>query len=51
MKFVTDFVFLVASMSIGTLIDRVGSGGFEVTGRDRTGGNLAMDKGGGWAEV
>ena len=26
-------------------------GGFGVTGRDRTGGNLATDKGEGWAEM
>jgi len=32
-----DFVFLLASMSIGTPIDRVGSGDFGVTRRGRTG--------------
>jgi len=29
-------------------IGGAGSGGFEVTGKGRTGGNLAMDKGEGW---
>jgi len=38
-------------MSIGTLIDRADSGGFGVTRRGRMGGNLATDKGGGWAEA
>jgi len=38
-------------MSIGTLIDRVGSEGFGVTRRGRIGGNLATDKGGGWMEA
>jgi len=39
------------STSIGIPIDRVGGGGFGVTGRGRTGGNLAMDKGEGRAET
>ena len=38
-------------MSMGTPIDEAGGRGFGVTGRGRTGGSLAMDKGGGWAEV
>jgi len=38
-------------MSIGTLIDRTGSGGFGVTGRGRAGGNLTTDIGGGRAET
>jgi len=38
-------------MSIGTPIDEVGSGGFEVTGQGGTGGNFATDKGRGWAEM
>jgi len=38
-------------MSIGIPIDGVDGGGFGVTGRDRTGGNLATDKGEGWAEM
>jgi len=38
-------------MSIGTPMDGAGSGGFGTTGRDRMGGNLAMDKGGGQAEI
>jgi len=38
-------------MSIGTPIDKAGSGGFGVTGRGRAGGNLTMDIGGGWAEM
>jgi len=37
--------------SIGIPIDRAGSGGFRVTGRGRTGGNLATDKGEGQAEM
>jgi len=41
----------VASTSIGTSIDRVGGGGFGVTGRGRAEGNLATDKGGGWVEM
>jgi len=39
------------STSIGIPIDRVDGGGFGVTGRGRTGGNLAMDKGKGRAEM
>jgi len=38
-------------MSIETSIDKVGSGGFGVTGRGKTGGNLTMNKGGDWAEA
>jgi len=38
-------------MSIGTPIDRAGGRGFRVTGRGGTGGNLAMDNGGGWMEA
>jgi len=38
-------------MSMGTPIDRAGSGDFRVTGRGRTRGSLAMDKGGSWAEA
>jgi len=38
-------------MSMGTPIDRAGRKGFGVTGRDRTEGSLAMDKGGGQAEA
>jgi len=38
-------------MSMETPIDRAGSGGFGVTGRDKTRGSLAMDKGGGWVEA
>ena len=38
-------------MSMGTPIDRAGSGGFEVTGRGKMGGSLATDKGGGWVEM
>jgi len=38
-------------MSIGTPIDGVDGGGFGVTERGRTGGNLATDKGRDWAEV
>jgi len=36
---------------MGTPIDGAGSGGFGVTGRGGMGGSLAIDKGGGWAEV
>jgi len=39
------------STSIGIFIDGAGSGGFGVTGRGRTGGNLATDKGEGWVEM
>jgi len=39
------------STSIGIPIDRVDGGGFGVTGRGRTGGNLAMDKGEGRVEM
>jgi len=38
-------------ISIGTPIDGVDGGGFGVTRRDGTGGNLAIDKGGDRAEV
>jgi len=38
-------------MSMGTPIDRAGGRGFGVTGRERTGGSLAMDKDGGRAEA
>jgi len=38
-------------MSIGTPIDRVGGGGFGVTRRDGTEGNLVTDKGGSQAEA
>jgi len=38
-------------MSIGIPIDGVGGGGFGVTGRGGMGGNLAMDKGEGRAEM
>jgi len=38
-------------MSIETPIDRTGGGGFIVTRRGRTGGNLVMDKGGSWVEA
>jgi len=37
--------------SIGTPIDGAGGGGFRVTGRGRTGGNLTMDIGRGQAET
>ena len=37
--------------SIGIPTDGAGGGGFGVTGRGRTGGNLAMDKGEGRAET
>jgi len=36
---------------MGTPINRAGSKGFGVTERDRTGGSLAMDKGGDQAKV
>jgi len=36
---------------MGTPIDGVGGRGFRATGRGRTGGSLAMDKGGGQAEM
>jgi len=36
---------------MGIPIDGVGSRDFGVTRRDETGGNLAMDKGGGQAEM
>ena len=39
------------STFMGTPIDRAGSGGFGATGRDRTGGSLAVDKDGGRAEM
>jgi len=39
------------STSIEIPIDGAGGGGFGVTGRSRTGGNLATDKGEGWAET
>jgi len=39
------------STSIGIPIDGAGGRGFGVTGRGGTGGNLAMDKGEGWAET
>ena len=38
-------------MSMGTPIDGVGGRGFGVTGRERTGGSLATDKGGSRAEA
>jgi len=38
-------------MSMGTPIDRAGSGGFGATRRDGTEGSLAADKGGGWTET
>ena len=38
-------------MSLGTPIDGADGGGFGVTKREGTGGSLATDKGGGWAEV
>ena len=37
--------------SIGIPIDEAGGGGFGVTGRSETGGNLATDKGEGQAEM
>ena len=43
--------FLVTSTSIGTPIDKADGRGFRVTRRGRMGGNLATDKGGGWAEA
>jgi len=36
---------------MGTPIDRVGGGGFGMTGRGGAGGNLTTDIGGGWAEM
>ena len=39
------------STSMGTPIDGVGGRGFGVTGRERTGGSLATDKGGSRAEA
>jgi len=36
---------------MGTPIDGAGGGGFRVTGREGTGGSLAMDKDGGRAET
>jgi len=38
-------------MSIGIPIDRASSGGFGVTRKGGTGGNLATDKGGGQVET
>jgi len=38
-------------MSMGTPIDGGGSRGFGATRRDAAGGNLAMDRGGGRAEM
>ena len=38
-------------MSIGTPIDGVDGGGFGVTGKGETGGNLATDNGRGQAEA
>jgi len=38
-------------MSIGISIDGAGGGGFGVTGRGRTGGSLATDKGEGRVEM
>jgi len=38
-------------MSMGVLMDRTGGGGFGTTGRGGMGGNLAMDKGRGQAEM
>jgi len=38
-------------MSMETFIDGVGGGGFGATRRGRTRGSLAVDKGGGWAEM
>jgi len=38
-------------MSMGTPIDGVVGGGFRVTRRGRTGGNLTTDIGEGWAEM
>jgi len=38
-------------MSIGIPIDGAGGGGFRVTGRGRTEGNLTTDKGEGWVET
>ena len=39
------------STSMGTPIDGAGSRGFGATGRGRTGGSFAADKGGGWVEM
>jgi len=39
-----DLAFLVASTSMGTLIDGVGGRGFRVARRSRTESSLAMDK-------
>jgi len=39
------------STSIGISIDGAGGGGFGVTRRGKTGGNLATDKGEGRAEI
>jgi len=39
------------STSIGIPIDGAGGGGFGVTRRGGMGGNLATDKGEGWAET
>jgi len=39
------------STSIGIPIDGAGGGGFGVTRRGKTGGNLAMDKGEGQVEI
>jgi len=36
---------------MGTPIDGVGGEGFRATGRDRAGGNLMTDRGGGRAEM
>jgi len=36
---------------MGTLIDRVVSGGFRITGGGGARGNLATDNGGGWVET
>jgi len=38
-------------MSIGIPIDRAGGGGFEVTRRGGTGGNLVTDKDRDWTEA
>jgi len=38
-------------MSIGIPTNRVGDGGFGVTGRDEAEGSLTTDKGGGWVEA
>jgi len=39
------------STSIGIPTGRTGGGGFRVTGMDRTGGNLIMDRGRGQTEA